>query len=110
MQYKISKPGGKIIKELREKENLNLEQLSVLILKKKQTLMTVPYLSEVECGLGIPFESGIRVLADVLKYTGDMYELILAFGRIPERIESLIIDNPGKLSELLKIYGVKDEN
>lgn len=58
------------------------------------------FVSRLERGMEKPSETLIRRLAEIVGYQGNLDVLIASFGRIPDAVARLILDNPEVLAEL----------
>lgn len=86
--------GGKIIREKRMELGLSLKELA------NKANVNYVFLSRLERGMERPSEDLIRRLADALSYKENIEELITKFGKVPESIEKMIIDDPSAVVEL----------
>ncbi len=86
--------GGEVIRQLRMSRGLSLKQLGEIV------GVNYVFLSKLERGLESPSEELIKKLAEKLEYQGDIDELTAMFGRVPENIKQLIIEDPASVVEL----------
>lgn len=95
---KKSISGGEIIRNLRLKKGLTIKQLGELV----DTHYV--FLSRLERNMEKPSEELIKKLAKNLNYKEDINVLIANFGRVPNEIEKLILEDPSSLVELPAFY------
>ena len=88
------KTGGERIRELRLKKGMTIKEMANTVSKH------YVFLSRLERNMDRPSEELIRQLSKVLDYPGNIDVLIASFGRIPERIEKFILDDPDAMVEL----------
>lgn len=86
--------GGETIRDLRMKKGLSVRALAEL------ANVNYVFLSKLERGLETPSEDLIRRLAASLDYNGDLNELVAMFGKVPQVIEKLILENPDAMVDL----------
>jgi transcriptional regulator with XRE-family HTH domain len=86
--------GGQIIRDLRMKKGLSLKEAA------EAADVNYVFLSRLERGLEKPSEDLIKRLASVVGYTGDVNTLTARFGKVPEQIHKLLIDDPDSVVEL----------
>ena len=88
------KTGGEIIRELRLNKGMTIKELASTVNKH------YVFLSRLERNMEKPSEELIRQLSKALDYPGNTDVLTASFGRIPERIEKFILDDPDAMVEL----------
>jgi len=88
------KPGGQIIRELRVSKGLSLKEVA------SKANVNYVFLSRLERGLEKPSEELIRRLSEVAGYSGDLNTLIARFGKVPQEIHKMVIDDPESVVEL----------
>jgi len=86
--------GGEVIRSLRMAKGLSLKELGEI------ADVNYVFLSKLERGLESPSEELVRTLAEKLEYTGDIDELVAKFGKVPDSIKQLIIDDPASVVAL----------
>ncbi len=86
--------GGEIIRELRMQKGYSLKELS------EKVDVNYVFLSKLERNMDFPSEELIKRLASVLDYQGDILELIASFGKVPETIKQMILEDPSSVVEL----------
>jgi transcriptional regulator with XRE-family HTH domain len=89
-----SEKGGQIIRDLRMSKGLSLKETA------EAADVNYVFLSRLERGLEKPSEDLIRRLAAVVGYSGDLNTLTARFGKVPEQIHKLLIDDPDSVVEL----------
>lgn len=85
---------AKWVRERRTALSMSLKDLAVKV------NANYVFLSRMERGMDKPGEDLIRRLANALNFNGNMDEFIAGFGRVPESIEKLILDDPSAVVEL----------
>ncbi len=88
------KAGGEIIRCLRLQKKMTLKMLAERVGRH------YVFLSRLERGMEKPSEQLIRRLAESLEYQGNVDVLVASFGRIPDTIVRLILNDPEVLAEL----------
>jgi transcriptional regulator with XRE-family HTH domain len=86
--------GGELIRSLRMEKGLSLKELG------EKADVNYVFLSKLERGLENPSEELVIKLAKALDYKGNINELVAKFGKVPESIKQLIIEDPSAVVEL----------
>jgi transcriptional regulator with XRE-family HTH domain len=94
MKVDGTKTGGQLIRDLRMAKGLSLKDVA------QAANVNYVFLSRLERGLEKPSEDLVKRLATVVGYVGDMNALVARFGKIPEQIHKLLIDDPDSVVEL----------
>jgi transcriptional regulator with XRE-family HTH domain len=94
MNEEKPKAGGQVIRELRMTKSISLKETA------EKADVNYVFLSRLERGLETPSEDLVRRLAKVLGYSGDMNALVARFGKVPQEIHKLLIDDPDSVVEL----------
>ena len=89
-----AKTGGQLIRELRMGKGSSLKEAAAA------AEVNYVFLSRLERGLETPSENLVRRLATVVGYEGDLNTLVARFGKVPEQIHKLLIDDPDSVVEL----------
>ncbi|NLU39202.1 MAG: helix-turn-helix transcriptional regulator [Bacteroidales bacterium] len=90
--------GAKVIRDLRMQQGISVRKLAEL------ANVNYVFLSKVERGLESPGEDLIKRLAEVLNYKEDVNKLIASFGKIPNEIKQIILDDPNFITEIPAFY------
>jgi len=90
--------GGEILRTLRVSKGLSLKELA------EKVDVNYVFLSKLERSLESPSEDLIKRIANELEYDGDINELVTRFGRVPEEIKKLIIEDPASVVELPRFF------
>ncbi len=86
--------GAHTIRKLRMEKNISIRKLAEMV------DVNYVFLSKAERGLEKPGEDLIRRIAGSLEYKGDINVLIARFGKVPEEIKKIIIDDPNFVTEI----------
>ena len=94
MNANDGKTGGQIIREHRMSKGFSLKEAA------NRANVNYVFLSRLERGLEKPSEELIRRLAEVVGYSGDLNALVARFGKVPQEIHKMVIDDPESVVEL----------
>jgi len=105
----VKETGGGIIRKLRIEKGFSIKELA------ERANVHYVFLSRLERNKETPSEDLINRLAIALDYKGNINMLIGYFGRIPEEIKKMIIDDPQSMAKLPAFFksrkgGIKNEN
>lgn len=86
--------GAAIIRELRMEQSISIRKLSEMV------NTNYVFLSRLERGLETASEELIRRIATELGYRGNLDVLVAKFGKVPEEIKKIVLDDPNIVAEL----------
>jgi len=95
--------GAKTIRNLRMEKGLSIRKLAEI------AKVNYVFLSKVERGLENPGEDLIKRLAETLGYDGNINKLITEFGKIPNEIKKIILDDPNLVTEIPAFYKTRNK-
>lgn len=90
--------GSKIIRTLRMEKGVSIRNLAEI------AQVNYVFLSKVERGIENPGEDLIMRIAKALDYDGNINQLIAKFGKIPNEIKKIILDDPNLITEIPSFY------
>ena len=93
--------GAKIIRKLRMDQEISIRKLA------ERVDVNYVFLSKLERGLETASEELIIRIAETLGYDGDKNVLVAKFGKVPNEIRKIILDDPNLAVEIPAFFKMR---